>query len=187
MSGNDSLQEGSNWVTGTAGQAPGTVNIGLEINLSCTQFGATTGIGLGTTKCDWHFDDEDCRQPAFIYRQLHLQNPSLLLAFSKLRKWHSVLILLECFSVLHYSLIFPYEWSYIDINKNHCFQPYRQQSTHSVMYTMCKLKPIINDNLQILLYAVCLYNFYWQSDTLPLHYILCTLGNNHHFKSFAWN
>ena len=57
MSDNESLHEGSNSVTGTVGQAPGTVNIGLE-TVAGRQISAGTTLeqlpaGIhGTTKCD---------------------------------------------------------------------------------------------------------------------------------------
>ena len=48
MSDNESLRKGSNSVTGMAGQAPGTVNIGLDIVVgrkifTACNFGATAG------------------------------------------------------------------------------------------------------------------------------------------------
>ena len=88
-------------------------NSGGNTNLHYAQFGATAGIG--TTKCDWQFHNKDCRQPALICRHLHLWNPLLLLTISKLRKWRSVLTLLERFVVS--TAHFPYEWSYININR----------------------------------------------------------------------
>ena len=56
MSDNESLHEGSNSVTGTAGQAPGTVNMleivaGRQISAGTTLEQLPAGIH-GTTKCD---------------------------------------------------------------------------------------------------------------------------------------